>query len=68
METTNVLADGKRLPIARGKVVLPLRVNSVSIAWKRRADAEPLSYDRAVSQYKTDYAARYQRFLQTGQQ
>lgn len=68
METTNVSADGKSLPITKDEVVLPLKVSNVSIEWKRRADSEPLSYDRAVSQYKSNYAARYQKFLQKGEQ
>ena len=68
METINVLADGKSIPITRDEVVLPLKVSNVRIDWRKRVRSEPLSYDGAVAQYKTDYAARYQRFLQTGQQ
>ena len=68
METTRLLADGKSIPITRDEVVLPLKFSSVSIDWRRRADSKPLSYDHAVAQYRTDYATRYQRFLQKGQQ
>ena len=68
MDTREVLADGKSLPITKDEVELPLAVSNVSIVWKKRVHSEPLSYDRAVEQYKIDYAARYQQFLQTGQQ
>lgn len=68
MDTKEVLADGKSLPITKDEVELPLAVSNVSIVWKKRVHSEPLSYDRAVEQYKIDYAARYQQFQQTGQQ
>lgn len=68
METARVSADGKSLPITKDEVVLPLSVSNVSIEWKRRANGEPLSYDRAVSRYEAEYASRYKEFLQKGQQ
>jgi hypothetical protein len=67
METRDVLADGKSLPITGDEVILPLTVSNVNIVWRKGVNSEPLSYDRAVAQYKTDYANRYQQFLQTGQ-
>jgi hypothetical protein len=67
METRQVLADGKSLPIVNGGVVLPLTVRTVHMDWSKKADSESLSYDRAVSQYKTEYATRYQQFLRTGE-
>ncbi|MGC9198503.1 MAG: hypothetical protein ACP5E5_06120 [Acidobacteriaceae bacterium] len=68
MKTTKVTADGKTIGISGDKVVLPVRVRDVSIDWTKRADSKPLSYDLAVSQYKAEYAARYQRLMQTGKQ
>ena len=68
METANVMADGKRLPITKDEVVLPVNFSNVSIDWKRKPGSDPLSYDRAVAQYKAEYGSRYQEFLQKGQQ
>lgn len=67
METKQVTADGKSLPIANDEVVLPLSVRNVRIDWNKRVDSEPLSYDSAVAGYKTAYAVRYREFLRTGQ-
>ena len=67
METKDVLADGKSLPITGNEVILPSTVSNVNIVWRKGVHNEPLSYDSAVTQYKTDYANRYQQFLQTGQ-
>jgi hypothetical protein len=49
------------------EVILPSTVSNVNIVWRKGVHNEPLSYDSAVTQYKTDYANRYQQFLQTGQ-
>jgi hypothetical protein len=61
------LADGKSLPITGNEVILPSTVSNVNIVWRKGVHNEPLSYNRAVAQYKTDYANRYQQFLRAGQ-
>ena len=68
METQAVIVDGKHLPIQSNMVQLPANVSQVQIDWRKKAGTEALSYDRAVEQYKAEYAARYQKFLRTGQQ
>lgn len=68
MNTTLVTADGKRLELLDHSVVLPVHVKEVQIDWEKRADAQPMSYQRAVAAYKVEYARRYQKFMRTGMQ
>jgi hypothetical protein len=44
----------------------PLPPQDVEINWTERPDVEPLSYSRAVENYKAEYRRRYAHFLETG--
>lgn len=66
METKTVTVDGKQLPIADDRVVLPVTAKNVSINWSKRPGMAPRSYLSAVADYKAKYAAHYQEFLRTG--
>jgi hypothetical protein len=68
MNTSRVTADGKNFPITNNAVILPVTVKLVNIDWSRRAGVEPMSYQHAVEDYKTEYLKRYQEFAQTGKQ
>jgi hypothetical protein len=62
----SIQADGHRLNPSSGAVQLPLMAKRIAIQWILQQDSPPLSYDKTVSDYKTEYRRRYERFLQTG--
>ncbi|MGH9587772.1 MAG: hypothetical protein ACRD3F_12525, partial [Acidobacteriaceae bacterium] len=66
METSKVVADGVSIPISGNSVLLPPKVRTVRIEWRKRSSAPGLSYQEAVAQYKKEYAAHYKQFLRTG--
>jgi hypothetical protein len=67
MNTTRVVANGKSLTILDNSVLLPLGDREVQVDWEKKADLQPMSYERAVADYKAEYARRYQIFLRTGE-
>jgi hypothetical protein len=66
METTAVQADGVAVSIHDRAVRLPAGTREVRMAWHRLPGTEPMSFDRTVESYKTEYRRRWKRLLETG--
>jgi hypothetical protein len=66
MRTTEVVADGARLPIVHGAVRLPVATQRVHIAWTKQPNTPVLSYAQTVEQYKADYRHHYDEWQRTG--
>jgi hypothetical protein len=59
-------ANGQRLEVQSGHVVVPPGTAEVKLRGCIRADAPRLSYDQAVADYKAEYRRRHEEFLRTG--
>src|SRR5438067_1403085 len=66
MNVSAVTANGKKLSISNGAVVLPVSVREVEITWQQKQDPPKLSYENAVKDYKAEYRRRYEQWIQTG--
>ena len=66
MNVSAVTANGKKLSISNGAVVLPVSVRGVEITWQQKQDPPKLSYENAVKDYKVEYRRRYEQWTQTG--
>lgn len=62
MKTKSVLADGKNLSFADGKVVIPVDSREIDIKWVRKADTPTLNFKNAVKHYLKEYRKRYYEF------
>jgi hypothetical protein len=58
--------DGKAVTAAGGHLVLPPDAHQLSLRGRIREDGSAWTYDRAVEEYKAEYARRYKEFLRTG--
>jgi hypothetical protein len=65
MQTTEVVADGARLPVIDGTVRLPIGSRHVRLAWTKRRNTPELSYAHTVEQYKADYRHDYEQWQRT---
>jgi len=59
-----ITADGKKIPVYGRTVNLPVNVRSVYISWHRNTNSDLMSYDRAVKDYKAEYARRWKDFIE----
>ena len=60
MDVNRVMADGKEAAVRNGAVTMPITARSIEITWTKKAGVPALSYAKAVSDYKAEYARRYQ--------
>jgi len=58
--------DGAAVEEKDGHYLVPITAKELVLFGHVRPDAPPLSYDRAVADYKSEYRRRYQEFLRTG--
>jgi len=65
VELRNFKADSKALYIEDGGIVFDPDVSKITLKWKRK-DVDPLSYEKAVVDYKKEYARRYAEYLSAG--
>ncbi len=63
MNVKSIMADGKKIGFSRGSAALPVNVRTVSISWSRKDGVSPMSYDRAVRDFKSEYVKRWNRFI-----
>jgi hypothetical protein len=67
VDTSRIVADGKPVQVQNNAVLLPSNTRAVEMQWTVRTNTGPLSFARAVENYKAEYRRRYERFLQTGE-
>jgi len=67
MSVSKIVADGKEVSPTMDKVILPIETRKVEIQWTKRDRVKPLSYEMAVSNYKSEYRRRYEEFLRMGE-
>lgn len=65
-ELTAAECDGKAITADSGHLVLPPGAHQLSLRGRIREDGSTWTYDRAVEDYKAEYARRYKEFLRTG--
>jgi hypothetical protein len=63
VETKSATVDGKSVDAADGKLVVSSNAKEIRIHWTVRADTPNLSYQRAVTDYTSEYARRYRELL-----
>jgi hypothetical protein len=63
VETKSATIDGKTVDAAEGKLVAPPNAKVIRIQWTVNADTPSLSYQRAVDDYKAEYARRYRELM-----
>jgi hypothetical protein len=56
----SAVADGKAIPAANGEIRVSSATRNVELHWIVKSNTPHLSYDAAVSDYKTEYGRRYQ--------
>ena len=59
-----VTADGSPVRVSGNSVLLPADVHTVQITWQRSSRTTPLSYDRAVKGFKTEFGKRWKEFIE----
>jgi hypothetical protein len=65
-EAQQAEADGKPVQIKGGELILPAGTHEVNVKGRMKPGVAPLSFERAVDDYKAEYKERYQEFLRTG--
>jgi hypothetical protein len=60
MEVKSATVDGKPAHLSGDTLVVSSNAREIHLHWNLRPDAPHLSYDRAVADYKAEYARRYQ--------
>ncbi|MGD0891995.1 MAG: hypothetical protein ABR923_10705 [Terracidiphilus sp.] len=56
-------ADGKAMKIADGMTSVAPDTKEIRLRWTVKPDTPQMSYDRAVADYKAEYARRYQTLM-----
>ncbi len=59
----SAVADGRAVPATKGEIRVPSATRIIELHWIIKSDTPHLSYDTAVSDYKTEYARRYQALM-----
>lgn len=65
-ELDSAEADGQTATPQDGHVILALGTRELKIRGRIRPETPPLSFGKAVEQYKQEYKRRYDEFLRTG--
>jgi hypothetical protein len=60
VDLNSATADGKAIQAANGALVVAPDTREIHIHWSLKANTPDASYDRAVKDYKAEYARRYQ--------
>jgi hypothetical protein len=63
MNVRGVTVDGKPVHPAGGTLVVAPNAKEIHWRWAVRSGAPHMSYDRAVADYKTEYARRYEELM-----
>jgi hypothetical protein len=59
-------ADGKEVAIRENRIELPATARRLDVVFVRQDGVAGISYSAAVEAYKTEYRARYDKFLREG--
>jgi hypothetical protein len=65
-EAQQAEADGQQVQVKNGELILPADTHEVKVKGRIKPGVAPLSFKRAVDNYKAEYKKRYQEFLRTG--
>lgn len=65
-EVQQAEADGQQVQVKGGELILPADTHEVKVKGRIKPGVAPLSFERAVDDYKAEYKKRYQEFLRTG--
>jgi hypothetical protein len=60
VDLKSATADGKTIYAVNGALAVSPQTRNINIRWTLKPDGPRLSYDRAVADYKAEYARRYQ--------
>jgi hypothetical protein len=63
VDAKNATVDGMHTDATDGKLVVPPTAKQIRIHWTVRSDTPHLSYQRAVEDYKIEYARRYRELM-----
>ena len=63
MDVKSATVDGKPAQPVGGTLILASNAKEIHLHWSRRPAAPAMSYDRAVADYKAEYARRYQQLM-----
>ena len=63
MDVKSATVDGKPASPSGGSLVVASNAKEIHLHWNLRPDAPIMSYDRAVADYKSEYARRYQELM-----
>lgn len=66
MQVRSVSVDGHTAHAADGVIELPRDAKVVQLSWSRRPGSPAMSFAKAVSDYKREYAQHYDEYLRTG--
>ncbi|MGB7267818.1 MAG: hypothetical protein WBC92_20030, partial [Terracidiphilus sp.] len=66
MDLKSATADGKPLHPSNGALTVPPATQSIELRWSMKPNTPRLSYNRAVTDYKAEYARRYQALMHGG--
>ncbi len=65
VELKSATADGKPANAHKGALTVAPSIRTIEMRWTVKPDAPGLSYDRAVADYKAEYARRYRLLMHT---
>jgi hypothetical protein len=65
-EVDSVEADGQAATPDDGHLILSPRTRELKVRGRVKPETPPLSFEKAVEQYKQEYKRRYQEFLRNG--
>jgi hypothetical protein len=65
-DVQSVEVDGRPAKIERGKLYVSAHARQLRVVGRIRPGTPPMSFERAVDNYKREYKKRYDEFLRTG--
>jgi hypothetical protein len=63
MDVKSAIVDGKQAHATNGSLVVAPTSREIHLHWSMKPNAPDMSYDRAVADYKAEYARRYQELM-----
>ena len=63
VDTKSATVNGTSVDAADGKLVVPPTAKEIRIHWTVKPGTRKLSYQRAVDDYKAEYARRYRELM-----
>jgi hypothetical protein len=66
-EIREALVDGQQVPVDNDAIRITSGIHDISLKGRINPDTSPISYQRAVEDYKQEYAHRYDEFIRTGE-